>query len=187
VRHTLADGFKLTKSPADPERLGEAYLFKVELEAGGKADVTIEEETPIVRSTDIRTAEGMDLIKAFVSNAALEGPIKNEGAELVKIQEKIGNTEQRISTLRDQMGEFRNRMDELHAQIVTLRAVKTAGPLMKDLEDKLSEVSDKVSKETIDVVAFEEQLMVAKIEFQDKVAELSLEPKEKVAVEVPKR
>jgi len=78
-------------------------------------------------------------------------------------------------------------MDELHAQIVTLRAVKTAGPLMKDLEDKLSEVSDKVSKETIDVVALEEQLMVSKIEFQDKVAELSLEPKEKVAVEVPKR
>ena len=29
-------------------------------------------------------------------------------------------------------------MDELHAQLVTLKAVKTAGPLMTHLEKKLS-------------------------------------------------
>jgi len=174
IRHTLGEGFRLTKSPANPERLGEAYLFKVDLDAGAKVDVDVEEETPVLRSTDIRSAEGMGEIKAFVTSAALVGPIKDEVAELVKLQEGIDNTEQRIKTLRDQMGEFRERMDELHAQIVTLKLVKTAGPLMKGLEDKLGEVSDKLSKETIDVVALEEQLMVTKIQFQDKVAELNL-------------
>ena len=174
IRHTLGEGCHLTKSPADPDRLGEAYLFKVDLDAGAKVDVDIEEESPVLRSTDIRSAEGMGEIKAFVNSAALVGPIKDQVAELVKLQEGIDNTEQRIKTLRDQMGEFRTRMDELHGQIVTLKLVKTAGPLMKGLEDKLGEVSDKLSKETIDVVALEEQLMVTKIQFQDKVADLSL-------------
>jgi hypothetical protein len=179
VRHTPGEGFKITKSPGEAERLGAAYLFKVEIEPGAKTDVEIEEETPVYRSTDIRSADGMDLIKAYVSNAALDGPIKQEVADLVKLQESIGNIEQRIATLHEQMDEFRARMDELHAQIVTLKVVKTAGPLMDDLQKKLGEVSDKVSKETIDVVGLEEQLMVAKIQFQEKVAELSFDPKAK--------
>jgi hypothetical protein len=36
-------------------------------------------------------------------------------------------------------------------------------------------VSDKLSKATIDVVALEEKLMLARIKFQDGVADLSLE------------
>ena len=56
----------------------------------------------------------------------------------------MANAEQQIQTTREQMEEYRARMDELHAQIVTLKAVKTAGPLMQNLEKKLSEVSDKL-------------------------------------------
>jgi hypothetical protein len=76
------------------------------------------------------------------------------------------------------MGEYRTRMVELHAQIVTLKLVKTAGPLMQSLEKKLQEVSDKLSKATIDLVALQEKLMVARIRFQDGVADLSLDTKE---------
>jgi hypothetical protein len=79
--------------------------------------------------------------------------------------------------MREQMEEYRSRMDELHVQLVSLMAVKSAGPLMQSLEKKLDEVSDKLSKATIDLVAEQEKLMVAKIKFQDGVAELSLEPK----------
>jgi hypothetical protein len=38
-------------------------------------------------------------------------------------------------------------------------------------------VSDKLSKATIDLVALQEKLMVARIRFQDGVADLSLEKK----------
>ena len=69
------------------------------------------------------------------------------------------------------------RMDELHVQIVTLRAVKSAGPLMRSLETKLSEVSDKISKATIDLVTLQEKQMIARIHFQDGVADLTLEKK----------
>ncbi len=183
VRHTVPEGYKLTKSPEHPDRLGNAQLFRVEIEPGGKAEVEIEEATPVFKSTDIRSADGMDQIKAYISSAALDAGLKGQVADLVKLQVEQANVEQRITTLREQMGEYRARMDELHAQVVTLKLVKTAGPLMKSLETKLSEVSDKVSKATIDVVGLEEQLMVSKIKFQDKVAELSLEGADKAKKE----
>jgi hypothetical protein len=78
-----------------------------------------------------------------------------------------------------QMAEYRTRMDELHAQIVTLRAVKmTSGSLLTNLEKKLGDISDRLSKATVTVVGLQEQLMVARIRFQDGVAELSLETKQ---------
>jgi hypothetical protein len=177
VRHTVAEGYKLTKGPEQRERLGTAYLFKVEVGPNAKSELVIEEATPLFRSTDIRSSEGMEMVTAYLSSAAVEGPIKAAVGELLKLHKEMANTEQQIGTMRDQMGEYRARMDELHAQIVTLKAVKTAGPLMQSLEKKLSEVSDKLSKSTIDLVGLQEKLMVARIKFQDGVADLSLEKK----------
>ena len=59
VRHTVPPEFKLTKSPAQSERMGAAYLFRVELAAKGKAEVAIEETTPVFKNTDIRAPEGI--------------------------------------------------------------------------------------------------------------------------------
>jgi hypothetical protein len=49
--------------------------------------------------------------------------------------------------------------------------------MMSSLEKKMQEVSDKVSKATVEIVDSQEKLMLAKIKFQDGVAELSLEKK----------
>ena len=127
------------------------------------------------RTADLRTPDGMGLVRAYLTSAVISGPLKGQVEELVRTQKEIADDEQRIQTQRDQMGEYRQRMDELHAQIVTLRMVRTAGPLMVNLEKKLTEVSDKLSKATVDVVSLEEKLMLARIKFQDGVADLSLE------------
>jgi hypothetical protein len=176
VRHGIAPGYRTSKAPATPEHVGGADLYRVEVEPLGKREILLEDTSDVYRTTDIRSPEGLDLVRAYVSSAALQGQLKLQIDEIVKAQKEIGDDQQRISTLRDQMGEYRQRMDELHAQIVTLRAVRTAGPLMTSLEKKLQEISDKMSKGTIDVVALEEKLMLARIKFQDMVADLSLEP-----------
>jgi hypothetical protein len=54
---------------------------------------------------------------------------------------------------------------------------------MTSLEKKLQEVSDKLSRSTIDLVALQEKLMVARIKFQDGVADLSLEKAEEKKAE----
>jgi hypothetical protein len=188
LRHTVSQGYRLTKAPekspdtpikaTDAEHLQGAHLFRVELEPNGRADVVIEEATPIYRSTDIRTTAGLDLVRAYLSTAAFDGPLKGEIEKLLKINADMSKVEQQIATTREQMGEYRMRMDELHAQLVTLKAVKTAGPLMTHLEKKLQEVSEKLSKATVEVVSLQEKQMVARIQFQTGVGDLSLEAKE---------
>ena len=175
IRHAVAAGYHLAKAPSDPEHVGNADLYRVEVEGYGKKEVALEEATPVYRTADIRSPDGLELVKAYLSSAALAGPLKGQVDDLVKMQQEIGNVEQRIATLHDQMTEYRQRMDELHAQIVTLRMVRTGGPLMASLEKKLQEMSDKLSKATIDVVGLEEKRMLARIKFQDGVADLTLE------------
>ncbi|MDI3286691.1 DUF4139 domain-containing protein [Polyangium sp. 15x6] len=175
VRHTVSPGFKLAKAPPSQERIGESYLFKIEIPAGAKVEVDIEEATPLFKSTDIRSTVGMEMVRVHLSSAAASGPLKESVTKLLELQKEMANLEQRITTSREQMGEYRQRLDELHAQIVTLKVVKSGGPLMQSLEKKMQEVSDRISKATIDLVALQEKLMLARIRFQDGVSELSLE------------
>ena len=94
----------------------------------------------------------------------------------------MADTEQKIATTREQMAEFRERMDEVHNQIFTLKLGEDA-PVRSSRRiprgrSFSGEVSDRLSKSTLDVVNFQEQLMVARIHFQDGVADLSLEKKD---------
>ena len=176
MRHVVPDGYKLTKGPKSEERLAGAPLFKIDVPAGGTVEVVLEVATPIFRSTDIRSAAGMEMVRAYLSSgAAASGPLRARFDELVKLQQDIGNIEQKIATTRETMEEYRRRMDELHAQLLTLKVVKTAGPLMKSLEQKLDEISTKLQKATVDLVGLQEKLMVTRIKLQDGVAELSLD------------
>ena len=175
VRHTVAKGYTLGKAPPSRERMGDAHLFRVEIAAGEKVEVTIEEATPIFRTTDLRSDVGMEMVRVYLSGPAATGKLKEEVGALLDLQKEMGNLEQRITTTRQELAEYRQRMDELHAQIVTLKVVKSGGPLMQSLEKKMQEVSDRISKATIELVAQQEKLMLARIRFQDGVSELSLE------------
>jgi hypothetical protein len=89
----------------------------------------------------------------------------------------MADQQQAIDGLRQRLDDYRVRMDELHAQIVTLQAVKSGGSLMKHLKQKMLEVSERVQKGTIELVDREEKVMLARIRFQDAVAELTLAKK----------
>ena len=177
VRHSVPQGYTLDPKLAKAERVGQAYVFPIEVPAHAKTELVIEETTPITQTTDIRTPQGLEMIKAYISADLAEGPLKSAVQSIVKENQELANIEQRKATAREQLGEYRKRMDELHAQIVTLKMVKSAGPMMQSLEKKLSEVSEKVSKMTVQLVVLEEQAMVARIRLQDSIAELTMTDK----------
>ena len=77
-------------------------------------------------------------------------------------------------SLRRRLDDYKERMDELHAQIVTLQAVKTGDDLMSHLKTKMQDISDRVQKTTIALVDQEEKIMLARVQFQDALAELTL-------------
>ena len=76
--------------------------------------------------------------------------------------------------MRRRLTDFRGRMDDLHGQIVTLQAVKTGGDLMTHLKTKMKDISERVQKTTIALVDQEEKIMLARVRFQDSLAELAL-------------
>jgi len=175
IRHTVQPGYKLTKSPAVSERMGLTHLFRVELGPKAKTEVEIEEVTPVFKTTDVRAADGMELVKVYLSSAAGNEALRKQVHELLKLQKETANIEHQIETTREQMQEYRSRMDELHGQILSLREVRTGAALLKALEKKMQDISDKVSGATITLVNLQETLMISRVHFQDAVAELTLE------------
>jgi hypothetical protein len=177
VRHTVPAGYKLAATPAGSgdEKLGSASLLRVTIEPHGKTDVAIEEVTPVFKTIDVRSPESIEEVRVFLSKAAVTGGLRQQVDVLLKLNKEMADVDQHIATTREQMVEYRARMNELHEQIFTLKAVRTAGPLMRSLETKMQEISDKLSRATIDIVALEERRMVSRVHFQDGVADLSLE------------
>lgn len=186
VRHTVPRDYTLKLEGFTDERLGDAHLLGLEIGGGATRELVIEESTPVFKSIDMRTPTGLDMVRLYASSAAASGPLKAEIEKLVKLQQQIGNLEQKIVTIREQQSEYRTRQDELHAQIFSLKLVKTGDPLMRDLEKKLQEVNERLTKGTIELVNTQEELMLAKIRFQDAIAELTLD-KDGKKVEEPKK
>jgi hypothetical protein len=178
IRHNVPNGFELEKKGFSVERIGSSYVLSVEVDGNAQKEVSIEESTPVFKTIDLRSPQGLEMVKLYASSDAVRGPLREAIASLVKLSQESANLEQRVELLRDQMAAYRTRVEELHGQIFTLKAVKTGGPLMHDLEKKMSEMSDKLSKATLDLVNAQEQLMLSKIRFQDAISELTLEKAE---------
>jgi hypothetical protein len=178
LRHEVEDGWKLSSGPGKFEKLGDAHLFRVELPARATRSVAIEESTPMTRTLDLRSPAALELVAVYLSrpvdDPGLAGPMK----ELLQLHKQMADQQQVIDGLRQRLDDYRVRMDELHAQIVTLQAVKSGGALMKHLKQKMLEMSELVQKGTIELVDREDKLMLARVRFQDAVAELTLARKE---------
>lgn len=174
IRHNVRQGYALTKGPSKPERLGVSHVFKAEVAPGARVEVEIEESTPVYKTVDLRSPSDFSLVMAHVAEPEADPKLKKTLTELARLRAEMTTLEEQQATTREQMDEYRARMNELHGQLVTLKAVKTAGPLMQNLERKMAEVSDKLAKGTTALVGLQEKHMLAKIRFQNELAELSL-------------
>jgi hypothetical protein len=174
LRHRLEPGWALVEAPSAFTRVGDSQLFQVELDAGGTTYVTIAEATPVQRTMALSSEEALDMMQLYVSDDQPTTELKGQIAALLATHRGAVDLTDKIATLRDQLAEYRMRSGELHAQLVTLKAVKTGGELMQTLRTRLAEVSDRIQKATIEIVDTQEQLMLARVKFQNQLADLRL-------------
>lgn len=174
IRHTVNKGWTLIEAPPAFERVGEAHLFQVDLKPGEVREVEIAEATPMERTLDLNAEVTLDMMKVYVEAPEATVELKDSLKKLLGIHKSLVDlTEEQVS-MRRRLVDFKERMDELHAQIVTLQAVKTGGDLMTHLKTKMKDISDRVQKTTIQIVDQEEKIMLARVQFQDALAELTL-------------
>ncbi|HEY5948456.1 MAG TPA: carboxypeptidase regulatory-like domain-containing protein, partial [Kofleriaceae bacterium] len=174
LRHRLETGWALLEAPSKQMKVGDSQLFEVDLGAGETKYVTIAEATPIERSLQLGSAEALDMMKVFIDEPDASPELKKQINALLETHKAAADLEDKIRTLRDQLGEYRARAGELHAQVVTLKLVKTGGELMTSLKSRLAETSEHMQKTTLAIVDTQEKLMLARLKFGNQLSDLHL-------------
>ncbi|HSN25142.1 MAG TPA: carboxypeptidase regulatory-like domain-containing protein [Kofleriaceae bacterium] len=174
LRHRLESGWALVDAPSHFTKVGDSQLFEVDVGAGETKYVTIAEATPIERTLDMGTPESIGMLSVYVDDPEASPALKTQLQGVLATHKAGVDLEDKIGMLRDQLAEYRAREGELHAQLVTLKMVKTGGDLMQSLRQKLAEVSDRVQKTTIEIVDAQEQVMLTRVKFENQLAELHM-------------
>ena len=174
LRHKLQDGWKIVDAPDHSMKVGDSDLYEVELGAGETKYVNIAETTPLERTIDLTSDAALDMMKVYIDEPDASPELRARVAALLETHQQAADLVDKIATLRDELSDYRSRAGELHAQLVTLKAVHTGGELMTSLKQKLVEISDRTQKLTIAVVDTQEQLMLARVKFASQLTELHL-------------
>ncbi len=174
IRHTAQKGWITLEAPEHYWRIGDAHLYEITLKAGESKTVEFAEATPMTRTLDLGSPTTLDMMKVFVQSPHPTPALKKQLEGLLAIHREVVDTADRITSLRERAVEYRVRMDELQDQIVSLKKVKSAASLQKNLTDKMKDISNRVQQTTIDIVDNQEKLMLAKVRFQDQLAEMTL-------------
>lgn len=174
IRHTVNKGWTILEAPPAFERVGDAHLFEVDLGPNEVKSVVISEATPIERTLDLNADVTLDMMKVYVDAAQGSPELRDQLKKLLAIHKSLVDlTEEQVS-MRRRLEDYRERMEELHVQLMSLKAVKTGASLMNHLQDKMKDISDRVQKTTIAIVDQEEKIMLARVQYQDALAELTL-------------
>jgi hypothetical protein len=177
IKHDVKRGWTLVKHPNIQERMGETHLFEVELGAMETKTIEIVESTPLVKTFDLRSPTAIDVVALYLDTPDADQRFREPMKALVAIHREMYDTAQQIEVTRVRLDEYRTRMRELEGQLLTLKGVPSGATLMSHLQKKLKEMSEGVQKDTIRIVNFEQQLMMARIRFQDGISELTLDTK----------
>jgi len=182
LRHKVAPGFELTaeseKARAELSKLAGAHLFRVEVPASGAVELVVEEQTPLMKTVDIRTDRGVREIGMFLRTDDLEPELKSKLQQVIAAHTEASNLQEKISVLEDQMAVYRTRIDEINVQLFTLEKVGQAGKLRRHLQQKMEEISDRLQDATMETTQLKGDLMTLRISLQDRLADLTLEHKD---------
>ncbi|HTJ45626.1 MAG TPA: hypothetical protein VL463_26165 [Kofleriaceae bacterium] len=173
--HPVDDEWTPIDEPVQPERIAGALLYPIKLKAGERRTVKLTESRPLERSIRLDAPDTTELLEAYVATPDAEPHLKLALQELLARHRALVEQQQRIASLRERVAEYRARQDELHAEIVSLEKAKSGGELLDHLKKKMKEVSDKVSELTVEIVDGEEKALVARVSYQDGIAELHLD------------
>ncbi len=174
IRHTVNKGWTLIRSPESFERVGDAHLFEIDLKPNEIKTVEIAEATPIERTLDLNAEVTLDMMKVYVEAPEGSAELKDQLKKLLQIHRTLVDLSEEQVSLRRRLQDYRERMDDLHGQILTLTAVKTGNDLMGHLKGKMRDISNRVQATTIALVDQEEKIMLSRVQFQDALAELTL-------------
>jgi len=181
LRHPIQQGWEVTEAPRDSMKVGDSRMYEVVLGAGVTEHVKIVESTPLEKKIDLSSDDAIRMMRVFVEEPNATPALKAQLTALLVTHQGAHDLDDKIQTLRDEIAEYRERSNELNAQIVTLKAVRTGGDLLASLKAKLADCSERIQKATIGIVETREKMMLQRVKFQNQLSELHLTDATKAA------
>jgi hypothetical protein len=176
LRHTLSKGYELSSAgPGATERIGDAYLYRIDLPAYDGAEVIVEETTPMARDVDVSTGTGARLLRDYLESPRADTTLASELRELLDQAKAIADLERTLSTRREQLRSYRGRSKEVRDELGHFENARST-PLRKTLEQRLGDLDAEISKLTSEIVGLHESLLATRTRFQDVVLRMTLMP-----------
>ena len=160
VRQAINDGWTVIAPPTGALRLPTSFLIPVEVAAGGTATLDINEGTPQRRELAMGDRAAMRLLATFAAEGKIDDIIRKPLEQVLATDDAIARAQVEVESLREQQLAYLERTRELAAQLVTLKLVKTAGPLMSELSDKLRELNTLSSQASMMVIAAQDRWLI---------------------------
>ncbi|HWP05821.1 MAG TPA: hypothetical protein VNN72_08775, partial [Polyangiaceae bacterium] len=102
--------------------------------------------------------------------------------QVVELHRQMGELQEKRQTAELQSQTYRERIEELNAQLVSLRKVAQAQTLSRNLAQKMDEISQRLQKLTLTIADIDGQILAQRVTLEDRLAELTLEKSSAVAV-----
>jgi hypothetical protein len=167
VAHRPDAGWKLADETAATERMGGAHLFRVEIRAGGKTTIELEEIATTTRVLDVRAAADIDLLARFAAESNAQ-PV----ATVVARAQAAAELERRLVTQRSELAQTRQRLAELEPILADLRKSRANKGLLDDMTQRVRALSQQVAELASRLAGLEQELVAARLAVDDALSAL---------------
>ncbi|CAN5914609.1 hypothetical protein BH11MYX2_BH11MYX2_14910 [soil metagenome] len=182
LRHHLAEGWTFVGPTPKMTRIGGDELFEVDVDASSNVTVAISEATPVERTLDMQSDAAFGMMQVYVDDPEASPELKQQLTAVLATHREGADLNDKIATLRDQLGEYRERGADLEHQLVSLKGMRSGNELAASLRSKSAEIAQKAQQMTIAIVNAQEQLMQTRVKLANQLADLHLTDVTKASV-----
>ncbi len=173
IRHDSNQGWKFLSGPGEVQQMGAMSVFPVHLQIGERKRVSLTESTPIVSTLDLSSDEGVKALTEYLIGSKANAAFSKAGRELAVAYRSIQKKLKMINRSAGRLVILRHRLREVHAQVVTLEAVRARGKASRSLQDRMQTLSKQVQDATFEVIDLREEIMVERFAYRDLIEVLA--------------
>lgn len=174
IQHRTQYGYDPVDLPADSEQSGAALVIPVDVEAGERTELVVEERRPMERRYAILSSSA-DLA-VYVSSAE-DLPAEVRAALEAALQQRaaLGELEQRLRDVRSQVRVQSRRLAELQASLSAIERSRSAGELRRQLQQRLAATEAENERLTVQEADLTAQIAEARVRLTEAIRELAFE------------
>ncbi|MBM4364215.1 MAG: hypothetical protein FJ104_16165 [Deltaproteobacteria bacterium] len=180
VKHPRMHGARLHSPPAGTEDnlATMSALVPVDVAAYGKAELLVDERTP-VRHPEDWLSDAADLaVKAYLADARSDAKVVSQLGAAWVVRDKLRDRHDARARLATEQSELERSTHETRLALKSLEKNTRAADLVSKLTDRLRKATDRLDQITKEVIEVDLALRELEVRFRDAIREIALGPQD---------